>query len=183
MISAVASVLGAVLLGSMLVSCAHRVVCEPPPVVNSDSIWHASGGPLQFVSDSTVPQDSVVIVVLDSVHRKPIMGAGARFLPAISLGARADSSGRIALPLPAGELRNESFISAPQLKRDPLDGATTHEGHYPLVESRVRVGSCHLTGLGADTGPLHRGHAVLARLDPVAGDCCDTTSSRRPGLP
>ena len=31
------------------------------------------------------------------------MGAGARFLPAISLGARADSSGRIALPLPAGE--------------------------------------------------------------------------------
>jgi hypothetical protein len=53
--------------------------------------------------DSTVPPDSVVIVVLDSVRRKPIIGAGARFLPTTSADARADGSGRIALALPAGE--------------------------------------------------------------------------------
>jgi len=91
------------LLSLSLMGCARQLVCEPPPPVNSDSIWHASGGPPRFVSDSTVPQDSIVVVVLDSVHGKPVIGAGARFLPAATLGARADSTGRMALPLPAGE--------------------------------------------------------------------------------
>ncbi len=87
------------MLSGSVAGCA-RTVCEESPRPNVDSIWHARGGPPRLIPDASIPKGSVELIVLDSVHRRPIVGAGARFLPDAIVHHGTDSTGSLQLALP-----------------------------------------------------------------------------------
>jgi len=77
-----------------------RYECPPAPrQANVDSL-NASAS-LRFYSDSSLPRDSILGIVIRAGARSPVGDAELRLRPDTTVRAQTDSTGRFALPIPA----------------------------------------------------------------------------------
>ena len=89
--------------------------CPPAPRGPSVDSLNASA-PVRFYSDSSVPRDSIVGMVIRAGARSPVQNADVRLRPDTTVRDESDSMGRFALPLPAVneavvEIRRLGYIS------------------------------------------------------------------------
>jgi hypothetical protein len=126
-----------------------RWVCELAPAPNLDSAWHSRGGPLRILPHQQLSVDSVQIVVVDSVRGQSLGSvAGARFLEEGNAIARADTAGRVSLPIPASA---RSVLEVGALgfmrRRDTLEVAALRgkrvEAPLAYPEGDIEAIPCH----------------------------------------
>ena len=125
----------AMALAVLAAACAqNRYACPPAPVprpVNVDSLY-ASAAPLRSYSDTSLPRDSIVGIVLRAGARSLLRNAEVRLSSDTTVRVHTDSTGRFALPAPAanqivletrlvGYLRRHDALQVVQLQHKRLE--------------------------------------------------------------